>query len=215
LAASGRILRAGRTGAKKGPVSHGPPDFESAYRAGTPPWDIGRPQAEVVALAEAGEIAGSVLDVGCGTGEHALHLAALGRTVMGVDASPTAIARAREKARERDLAVPFQVADALRLGRLRRRFETVLDVGLFHVFPDEARRPYAESLCEVLSPGGRLVVLCFSDAEPPGPGPRRVQEYDLRAAFRSLFAVVDVRPARLERLGAEPAKAWRATLVRV
>lgn len=192
-----------------------PRDFESAYRSGTPPWDIGRPQPEVVALAEAGELVGNVLDVGCGTGEHALYLAALGKRVMGVDASPSAIARAQAKAAERGLAVPFQVADALRLGRLHRRFETVLDVGLFHVFGDEERRPYAESLCEVLSPGGKLHVLCFSDEEPPGPGPRRVQEYDLRATFRSLFAMVDVRPALFERLGAEPAKAWRATLVRV
>jgi SAM-dependent methyltransferase len=209
------ILRASAGGGKKGRMTGPLPDFDAAYRAGTPPWDIGRPQAEVVALAEAGEIVGNVLDAGCGTGEHALWLASLGKRVMGVDASAEAIARARAKAVERGLGVPFQVADALRLGRLHRRFETVLDVGLFHVFPDEARRPYAESLCEVLAPGGKLHVLCFSDEEPEGPGPRRVQEYDLRATFRSLFAVVDVRPARFERLGAEPAKAWRATLVRI
>jgi SAM-dependent methyltransferase len=195
--------------------TRGIPDFDAAYRAGAPPWDLGRPQAEVVTLAGEGELVGSVLDVGCGTGEHALYLASLGKQVMGVDASPEAIARARAKAAERGLRVPFQVADALSLGRLRRRFETALDVGLFHVFPDEARRPYAESLCEVLSPGGKLHVLCFSDEEPEGPGPRRVQEYDLRATFRSLFAVVDVRPARFERRDAEPAKAWRATLVRI
>ncbi len=41
--------------------------FDSAY-AGKPPWDIDRPQPELVRLAEAGEIRGTVLDVGCGTG---------------------------------------------------------------------------------------------------------------------------------------------------
>ncbi len=35
----------------------------------TPPWDIGRPQKTFVQAA--GEISGSLLDVGCGTGEHA------------------------------------------------------------------------------------------------------------------------------------------------
>jgi SAM-dependent methyltransferase len=191
-------------------------DFDAAYREGTPAWDLGRPQREVVALGEEGELVGEVLDVGCGTGEHTLYVASLGKRVLGVDASPAAIALAQAKAARRGLTVPFRVADALQLGKLHRRFETVLDVGLFHVFADEQRRPYAESLCEVLSPGGKLHVLCFSDAEPPGPGPRRVEEYDLRATFRSLFAVVDVRPALFEtRLHAEGAKAWRATLVRV
>jgi len=37
--------------------------FESAY-TGVPPWDIGRPQSEFISLAKAGEIKGSVLDVG-------------------------------------------------------------------------------------------------------------------------------------------------------
>lgn len=191
-------------------------DFEAMYRDGPPPWDLGRPQREVIALAEAGEIVGEVLDVGCGTGEHALYLASLGKRVMGVDASPAAIAQAQAKAAQRGLAVPFRIADALQLGKLHRRFETVLDVGLFHVLADEERRPYAESLCEVLSPGGKLHILCFSDEEPPGPGPRRVPEYDIRATFRSIFAMVDVKPAVFEtRTSADGAKAWRATLVRV
>src|SRR5690242_10007541 len=118
-------------------------DFEAAYRAGGTPWDIGRPQPELVALAEAGEIVGDVLDVGCGTGENALYLASLGRRVLGIDAAPTAIEKAKEKAAARGLAVPFLVADALDLGRLRRRFETVVDCGMFHALEPAQRRTYA------------------------------------------------------------------------
>lgn len=191
-------------------------DFEAAYRDGVPPWDIGRPQPEVVRLVDEGDVVGDVLDVGCGTGENALLVASRGRRVLGVDVSPLAIERARAKARERGLAVPFLVADALDLGKLRRRFETVLDCGLLHVFGPEDRRAYAHSLCEVLSPGGTLHLLCFSDEEPPGPGPYRIAESDIRDAFRSIFALTRIRPGRFEsRLHAGGAKAWVATLVRI
>ncbi len=191
-------------------------DFELVYRAGTPPWEIGRPQPEVMKLAEDGEFVGDVLDVGCGTGENALHLAALGWRVVGVDASPSAVERARAKAAARGLVVPFLVADALDLGKLRRRFETVLDCGLFHTFAPEDRPRYVHSLGEVLSPGGTLHLLCFSDEEPPGPGPRRVAQHEIRDAFRSIFATTRIRPGTFETL-VHPggARAWVATLVRI
>lgn len=190
--------------------------FEEAYRAGAPPWDIGRPQGAIVRLFERGEIRGSVLDVGCGTGENALWLAARGRTVTGVDASPTAVEQALRKAAERGLSVPFLVADALQLRRLHHNFETVIDCGLFHTLADDQRRPYAQSLTEVLSPGGVLHLLCFSDEEPEGSGPRRVPEYDIRATFRSLFAPVRIEAESFEANRPEGnARAWLATLIRV
>jgi SAM-dependent methyltransferase len=194
-----------------------PPDlFEQFYREGTPPWDIGRPQPEVVRLAEDGDLAGDVLDAGCGTGENALYLAGRGTPVMGVDASPLAVERARAKATARGLLADFLVADALDLARIQRRFETVLDCGLLHVFGPEDRRRYARSLCEVLSPGGTLQLLCFSDEEPPGPGPHRIAEADILEAFRSIFVLTRIRAGRFETLvHPDGARAWVATLVRI
>ncbi len=190
-------------------------DFEASYRDGDAPWDIGRPQAEVVALAEAGLIVGSVLDIGCGTGENALYLAGRGHAVFGLDGSTTGIELARQKAAARKLPVQFHVWDALELKPLRKSFETVIDIGLFHVFSDPDRRRYAESLTEVTASGSDLLILSWSTEEPPGPGPRRIDEQMIRDAFRGLFVTMEVKPALFERLGAPPAKALLARLTRV
>ena len=120
--------------------------FRAMYDAGPPPWDIGRPQPAFLELAEQGVLAGRVLDVGCGTGEHALMAAARGLDATGIDAVPRAITLAQRKARDRGLAARFLVWDALRLPDLGEEFDTVVDSGLFHVFDDEDRRRFVASL---------------------------------------------------------------------
>ena len=194
--------------------------FEEMYE-GQPPWDIPGPQPAFVALEESGAIAGSVLDVGCGTGENALFLASRGHETMGIDVVPVAIERARAKARERGLEARFEVADALHLGAPGRRFDTVIDCGLFHTFDDEQRVAFVESLGHVLRRGGAYHLLCFSDREPPGAGPRRVTREEIRDAFRDGWEVRSIREARFETL-AGPAQpqfspggpmAWLATIV--
>lgn len=57
----------------------------------------------------------SVLDLYCGVGGFALHLAAPGRRVTGVEVSAEAVASARQSAKEAGLAARFQVADATAL----------------------------------------------------------------------------------------------------
>src|SRR5512136_3030538 len=102
--------------------------FDSAYR-GTPPWDIGRPQKEFIDLVRRGEIRGSVLDIGCGSGDNALFFAQEGLESWGIDSSPLAIQKAQEKCAQRGLTVHFQVLNALELARLNRTFDTATDSG--------------------------------------------------------------------------------------
>lgn len=190
-------------------------DFDAAYR-GTPPWDTGRPQPAFAELAETGALRGRVLDVGCGTGEHALLAAGLGLDVWGVDTSPAAIGIAERKAAERGLSARFTVHDALDLPGLGERFDTVLDSALFHVFSDEDRARYARSLRDVVPPGGRYFMLCFSDRQPPGFGPRRVSQAEIEATFADGWRVDTIEPVTLE-VTTDPSgvRAWRASLTRL
>jgi SAM-dependent methyltransferase len=169
--------------------------FEELY-SGTAPWDIGRPQPQLVAAAD--RITSPVLDAGCGTGEHALFLAGRGHRVVGIDFVDEAIRRARAKAAERRLAVEFLVKDATELADWDRHFATVIDFGLFHVFSDDDRRRYAGGLAKVLQPGGRLFLSCFSDEEPGNEGPRRVSRQELYDTFADGWEIESVQPTRCE-----------------
>ncbi|HEX5437590.1 MAG TPA: class I SAM-dependent methyltransferase [Gemmatimonadaceae bacterium] len=191
--------------------------WDASYHDGPAPWDIGRPQPPIVRVASDGGFAGAVLDVGCGTGENALHVAALGMSVLGVDVAETALAIAREKATDRGLDVEFVAMDALHLERLGRSFETVMDCGLFHTFDADERPVYVASLASVTEHDATLYLLCFSDAGPE-TGPHPVMEEELRAAFAPAagWHVAALAPDRVQtRFHDHGAPAWFATIKRL
>jgi SAM-dependent methyltransferase len=214
------------------------PSWDDAYAGSVPPaWDLGQPQPAFVRLAEQGLLTGTVLDVGCGTGEQTLLAASYGADALGVDVSPLALEIARGKAATRGIpaaaggqvgpaaaggqvgSARFEVADALKLAELGLGFDTVIDSGLFHVFDDQNRVRYVTSLASVLRPGGRLYLMCFSDRQPGMFGPRRVSRDELRAAFTDgwMIVTIEAEAFALNRgaFGIATAQAWLATVSRV
>lgn len=169
--------------------------FEEAYE-GKAPWDIGKPQKAFVDAAD--QIAGSIFDVGCGTGEIALFFAERGHKVTGIDFLEKPILEAKRKAQERGLEANFLVMDALALQHIPEVFDSAIDCGLFHVFSDVDRARYVEGLAGVVKPGGKLFLLCFSDKEPPGDGPRRVTQQEIREAFARGWDVGAIHETRFE-----------------
>ncbi|MHB8680897.1 MAG: class I SAM-dependent methyltransferase [Acidimicrobiales bacterium] len=194
------------------PPSH---DFDEMYSSGAPPWDIGRPQPAFELLAERGGLVGRVLDVGCGTGEHALLAAARGHDAVGLDSSPRAIELAEQKAAERGVHARFVVWDALGLAELGEQFDTVLDCGLFHIFDDSDRAAFVHSLASAVVGGGRYHMLCFSDRQPGDWGPRRVTQDEIVRAFASGWTVDSIEPAVIE-ITIDPAGAlaWQVAVTR-
>jgi SAM-dependent methyltransferase len=168
-------------------------------------------------VASEGGFTGAVLDAGCGTGENGLHVASLGLSVLGIDVAETALALARAKADDRGIDIEFAAVDAFELEPLGRRFEIVLDSGLFHSFDADERARYAASLASVTEHAGTVYVLCFCDRGPE-PGPHPVRQEELRAAFDASggWDVAAIEPDRVQtRLHENGAPAWLATTNRM
>ena len=122
----------------------------------------------------------------------------------------------RSRETRRGIEIEFAAADAFQLERLKRRFKTVLDCGLFHTFDRDEQPVYVASLASVIERDGTLYVLCFSD-DGLDAGPHPVTQEQLRAAFRpgDGWQVVSIQPERIQtRFHESGAPAWLATIRR-
>lgn len=102
----------------------------------------------------------SVLDLGCGTGTLALEVKRRqpGAEVLGLDADPSILRRARTKAQDAGLAVRFQEGRADDLPFPEQCFDKVLSTLFFHHLDRATRERTAREISRVLRPGGELHV---------------------------------------------------------
>ena len=177
--------------------------FDLWYRFGKPPWIIDKAQPDLIAAAEKGEVRGpTVLDVGCGTGDNAIYLVGRGFEVTGVDVSAKAIGIAKQKAREAKVEVTFITLDALSIGTLAKKFDTVIDIGLFHNLKGDRER-YLRALSNVCASKGQLLMLCFSDQAGeyevyPHFYPKPMSQDEIRASFSKRWKIEWIRLGRTQ-----------------
>lgn len=97
-----------------------------------------------------------VLEVGCGPGEWAPHMAGC-RSYLGLDWNPAHIAAARD--RVRDARFAFEVADIRDRSVLAKQgYDRVFAFGILHHLDDAEVRALVQALRDLMRPGGRLVI---------------------------------------------------------
>ena len=117
--------------------------YRFMYRVGFAPWER-RNVAELWRPLFEGPLAlepGRALDIGCGSGLDAVHLAGRGWQVTAVDFVDKALARARQRAAEEGVEVQWVQGDVGELERLGLEpgYSLVYDFGCIQGLPDSAR----------------------------------------------------------------------------
>jgi SAM-dependent methyltransferase len=110
-----------------------------------------------------------LLDVGCGTGTLALMAkeAAPDAEVIGLDADPEILERARAKAEEAGVAIGLDEGLSTKLPYEDQSFDLVVSTLFFHHLTGADKRRTASEIARVLKRGGALHVVDYG--RPPDP----------------------------------------------
>ncbi|MER5429583.1 class I SAM-dependent methyltransferase [Streptomyces sp. NPDC002588] len=136
-----------------------------ADRSRPVPFFVAKPDENLVSYLDRGLIApGRALDLGCGPGRNALHLASRGFEVDAVDLSPTAVAWAEDRAREAGAEIRFHCGDAFAptAAAPGGPYDLIYDSGCFHHLPPHRRISHLALLDRALAPGGHFALTCFA-----------------------------------------------------
>ncbi|GIW78614.1 MAG: hypothetical protein KatS3mg105_0421 [Gemmatales bacterium] len=175
--------------------------WDNRYRQGNTPWETGHPSTELQrTLAEEKIQPCRAIDLGCGSGRHAVWLAQQGFEVVGIDISPTAIERARQLASAAGVQVDFFVADILHPPDLGQPFDFFFDRGSYHVVRrDGFGKEYVGIVHKLAGPKATGLVLTGNAREKSEPGPPVVTEEELRADWSNHFEIIRLREFRFDK----------------
>ena len=110
-----------------------------------------------------------ILDVGCGTGHHVASLASQNLNILGIDVSPSMIAKAQEKYPQYN----FQIGNALDSSVIKYNSLTHILCLYFTIYYFKDKRRFFDNCMDWLMPGGYLIVHLvdrekFDPILPPG-----------------------------------------------
>ncbi len=167
--------------------------YKTLYQVGFTPWEHGLAQpaiAEQISAmfdreeAQRDRPYGRALDLGCGSGIHAVTLAKRGWDVTGVDVVSKALLRARKRAAKADVQLQLIQADvtALEAANVGTNFRLVLDFGTVHGLTMDERAIVGHQVSHVLSDDATLLMLAFVPGHR-APLPRGMSRDEIEATY--------------------------------
>src|ERR1035438_2997864 len=185
--------------------------FNEHYKEGSAPWDIGKPDFNLVQTVTTIPIPPcKTLDIGCGTGDNAIWLSGQNFTVVGVDVAEIAIQKAREKAAKENATCTFAVLNILKSHVDGAPFGFVFDRGCFHTMDsDEQRRDFAKQVEGHLEDRGLwLSLIGNADEQRVSEGPPKRTAKDIVSAVEPHFEILSLVSSHFEAHLPAPPRSW-------
>lgn len=185
--------------------------FRERYKEGFTPWDIGKPDFNLIQIVTTTPIAPcKALDIGCGTGDNAIWLSQQGFQVVGVDALDIAVEKAREKAANANAICKFAVLNILKGLVDGAPFQFAFDRGCFHTVDSASeRKRFAKQVNRHLGENGLwLSLIGNADDEHLNEGPPKRTARDIAGAVEPYFEIVSLVSGHLGSNRPDPPRAW-------
>lgn len=185
--------------------------FEECYRTGDTPWDIGKPDFNLIQIVTRISITPCrALEIGCGTGDNAIWLAQQKFDVLAFDASEVAIEKAKEKAQQAGVQCRFEVADILKNDLQDTPFGFAFDRGCFHMLDSgKDRKRFGQQVHRHLGESGLWLSLVGSaDEKRVGPGPPQRSASEIVSAVEHYFEILSLVSSHFETKLPDPPRAW-------
>ncbi|MBN1533040.1 MAG: class I SAM-dependent methyltransferase [Spirochaetes bacterium] len=191
--------------------------IEERYKTGDTPWDIGKPDFNLVETVAQQPIQSCrVLDIGCGTGDNSIWLARNNFHVVGTDTSDIAIERAKMKASGADVICDFRVVNFLTDEIEDTPFGFIFDRGCFHLIDSiDDRKRFVRNVASHLEGKGLwLTIAGNADEHRMIPGPPQRTAADIVLAVEECFEVLSLTSSRFGSNHPNPPRAWRCLMQR-
>lgn len=171
--------------------------FVERYQENDTPWEINRPDHNLIDFVTALPVAaGPAIDLGCGTGDNSIWLAAQGFQVTGCDLSDLALEQARAKAERAQVHCTFYQGDFMQETPPGAPFSFAFDRGCFHTFGVPAVwHRFAARVADILADQGLWLSLIGNKDEDrgDGEGPPQLSASQIIEAVEPFFEIISLR----------------------
>ena len=180
--------------------------------AGDTPWDHGEAAPGLVDFLAARPAIppGRVLVPGCGMGHDAVAWAGAGFDTLGLDLSPTAMARASQRWHGLP-RLAFHQGDFLASANADASFDWVFEHTLYCAIDPSLRDAHARAVARWLRPGGQFLAVHYMNPDTDEPPPFPCTRDELMARFGAFLELLEEWQPRSwqGRLGRERMFWWR------